>query len=43
MQIAEDDGIMAMGLRENLLGALNAVHDSLGFDRDFGEEFEDDL
>ena len=43
MQVAEDDGVVAVGLREDFVRADDAVEGGVGLDVDFSEEFEDDL
>lgn len=43
VEVAEDDGVMAIGLREDFLRALHTVEGGLDFDVDFGQELEDDL
>jgi len=43
VQVAEDDGVVAVGLREDFVGADDAVEGGVGLDVDFSEEFEDDL
>jgi hypothetical protein len=43
VEIAEDDGVMAVWVREDLFRAFDAIGRDFGFDGDFLKEFLDNL
>jgi len=43
VQITEDDGIVAIRLAEDFVGALHTIHCDFGRNGNFGQELQDDL